>query len=137
MDISQVLKLDRVKNPAVWLLIGIFALPIGLSMATNSVLDALTQVGLYHPPPIETEPRAMDRGSQEMFLELVDRNAENNEMLKRHDELLKKLVDAQQDVSSAVKSNAITTGVLAQAIKEGFDRVERQVQNHDNEMRRR
>lgn len=133
MTFGDLMKLDKVKNTGVWVLLGMLALPIALS----SLFSALTQVGLYHPPPIATEPRAMDQGSRDAFEELVVTSRKTSELVERHDELLRRLVGAQEDVSSAVKTNAITTGVLAQAIEKGFDRVEEAVRNHDNQMRRR
>lgn len=126
MNIGGLVSLDRVKNSGVWVLVGLVAAPLALS----STLDSLAKFGLFHPPPVETEPRSMDTKSRDQFIELVQTS-------KRHEELLGKLVGAQEDVSSAVKSNAITTGVLATAIKEGFERIERQIMNHDNQTRGR
>jgi len=133
MTLADLTKLNNIRNPAVWLLIGIVAVPF----AVDSWFSALAKVGLYHPPPVETEPRQMDKKSNELFIELVETNDENNEMLKRHEQLLAKLVSAQEDVSSAVKSNAITTGVVAQAIEKGFDRIESRIERHDDVMRNR
>ena len=133
MTFADLKKLDGVKNPAVWLLIGVIAVPF----AVDSWYSALAKVGLYHPPPVETEPRTMDRKSNELFINLVKTTDENHEILKRQDRLLESLVEAQRDVSSAVKTNAITTGVVAQAIEKGFERVEARVDRHDDAMRAR
>lgn len=125
-SVADLTKLDRIKSSGVWVLLGILALPLSL----NSMLSLLAQINVYEPAPITTEPRAEVPEDRAKFLEMYG-------SVRRHEELLGQLVQAQQDVSSAVKSNAITTGVVAQAIEKGFERLETELREHDRETRRR